>query len=281
MNDNYLHSKKNNLNILYLLMSIILIVFGFYKNGILVYKEITNKIVLFKPIIFPITSIIVSLIYTLIKNKKIEITDNLVYMLILSLCIPVKTSIILFLVLDIIFSALLEFAIPKIKININYIALFKLIIIAILYFMNKYTYQNELELIDRYSYNIANIFIGRGISGVCSSSILIIIISYILFCTNYYYKKEIPAISIGLYMIVALLLKFIFHKVIIINSLILFSLVFIAPLSKYSPASMKERYIYALVVGVLTVIFSYFINAYDGVIMAILLSSPLNYLNLK
>ena len=281
MNDNYLHRKKNNLNLLYLIVSLALIIFGFYKNGILVYKEINNKLLLFKPLLFPLISVCISLIYGLIKDKKIVLSDNLIYMLVLSLCIPIKTSIVLFLVLDLIFSTLLEFVIPKIKIDINYVALFKIILIGVLYFTHKYTYQNELELLDKYSYNITNIFIGRGISGVCSSSILIIILSYILFCTNYYYKKEIPAVSISLYAVLALVFKFIFHKVIILNSLILFSLVFIAPLPKYSPAAIKERYIYASVLGILTFIFSYYLHDFDGVILAILLASPINYLNLK
>ena len=61
MSENYLHEKENNLNKLYLLALIFLIAFGFYKNGILVFKEFSdNYVMLFKPLLFPLINIIIS-----------------------------------------------------------------------------------------------------------------------------------------------------------------------------------------------------------------------------
>ena len=281
MSDIYLHYKKNNINLLYLCLSFLLILFGFYKNGILLYKEYHNKVELFKPFIFPLISISIPLLLNFIKTKKISLNDNCIYLLLLSLCIPMSISIILFLILIVTFGVLLEFVLTKININVNYIALFKLIIIALLYSFNKYIYANPLEAIDKYSYNIMDIFIGRGISGICSSSIIIILISYVVLSTNYYYKKEILPISLAAYIVPVLIFRIFFHKVIIFNSLILFSLVFIAPINKFSPAFVKEKYIYSVVVGLLTFIATYYVNANDGVVIAIFISSFLNFLNLK
>jgi hypothetical protein len=282
MNNSYLHYEKNNLNKFYVGILSILVIFGFFKNGILVYKGFSsNFIILFKPLLFPLISIIISCIFEYLLNKKITITDNTIYLLLLSMIIPVNTSIIIYTILIIIFNILLNYIFNKINLKINYIALFKLILVVIFLLNNTYDYANNLEVIKKYSYDLIDIFIGRGISGVNSSSILLTLIGYLILSINYYYKKDIPLLSFITYLILALLFKVIFNKVIIINSLIIFSLVFIAPLNKFSPAVKKERIIYSLAVGFLTFIFTYYISMYDGVTLAILITSILNYLNLK
>lgn len=278
---NMIHHKKNNLNLLYFTICSLLILFGFYKNGILVYKAFSNNVMLLKPLLFPVTSLVITLGINYIFNKKIELTDNVIYFLLLSMVIPIKTSVILFLILIIIFNVINQFVINRLKININYVALFKILIIVILLILKKYDYANNLEMVGKYSYNLIDIFIGRGISGVSTSSIILIFIGYILFSTNIYYKSDIPLISIGVYLIGAILLKLIFSKVIIINSLIIFSLIFIAPLNKYSPVVKKQRIIYGVLLGIFTCVFTYFINMYDGVTLAILVSSFINLIDFK
>lgn len=282
MNNNYIHYKKNNINLLYLIISFSLIFFGLYKNGILLYKEFDKDLlILFRPVLYPIISLSVSCIFNFIKEKKINLNDNMIYILLLSLCVPINTGLVLFAILNIFFNLLLVVIVPKLKLDINYVALFKLIIIGISFLTKNYSYSNRLEVVNKYSYNLIDIFIGRGISGVCSSSILFIILGYFILLINTYYKKEIPLISFITYFIISLLFKYIFYKVIIFNSLIAFSLVFIAPLSKYSPAGIKERVVYSIILGILSALLTYFFNMYDGVIVAILISSLTNYLNLK
>ena len=274
--NSYLHIKKNNLKYLYLFTSCLLIFFGFYKNGILLYKESRSFITLFRPVSFSVITIIISLVFTLIRNKKIILEDNLIYILLISLCIPLYTNLLYFSVFVLVYNILI-IILDKFDVKINYVAIFKLLIVLLLIYINKYTYLNNLETMNRYSYNLVDIFFGRGISGVSSSSMLLIIISYFIFFSNFYYKKEIPLISILVYTVVSLLYKIILSKVLIFNSMILFALVFIAPILKLSPASFKMRVIYSIMVGILTFIFTYFINVYDGVFIAIAIASILNY----
>ncbi len=282
MNDNYLHEKKNNINTIYLIVLSFLIAFGFYKNGILVFKEFSNNyIMLFKPILFPILSIGISILFDFIFNKSLKLNDNSIYLLLVSMIIPVNTSILLFIFLNLIFNILIKFVFDKCNLRINYVALFKLIIIGVLIFFNKYNYANNLEIIKKYSYDLIDIFIGRGISGVCSSSILFSFLGYIFLSLNKYYKNEIPIISIISYMVLVLIFKFAFNHVIIINSLIIFAFIFIAPLNSFSPAIKKDKVIYSILTGILTFIFTYFVNMYDGVIIAILIASTINYLDIK
>lgn len=282
MNDNYLHEKKNNINTIYLIVLSFLIAFGFYKNGILVFKEFSNNyIMLFKPLLFPILSIGISILFDFIFNKSLKLTDNSIYLLLVSMIIPVNTSVLLFIFLNLVFNILIKFVFDKFNLRINYVALFKLMIICVLIFFNKYNYANNLEIIKKYSYDLIDIFIGRGISGVCSSSILFSFLGYIFLSLNKYYKNEIPIISIISYMVLVLIFKFAFNHVIIINSLIIFAFIFIAPLNSFSPAIKKDKVIYSILTGILAFIFTYFVNMYDGVIIAILIASTINYLDIK
>ena len=96
MSENYLHEKENNLNKLYLLALIFLITFGFYKNGILVFKEFSdNYVMLFKPLLFPLINIIISCFFEYIFNKKIKISDNTIFMILLSMIVPVNTNLLI------------------------------------------------------------------------------------------------------------------------------------------------------------------------------------------
>lgn len=282
MSENYLHEKDNNLNKLYLLALSFLIVFGFYKNGILVFKEFSdNYVMLFKPLLFPIISIIISCFFEYIFNKKIKASDNMIFMILLSMIIPVNTNLLIFLILCLLFNFIIYFVFDKIDLKLNYVALFKLILILVLLLINKYNYANSLEMIKKYSYDLLDIFIGRGVSGVASSSILFSLLGYFILCLNKYYKNEIPLISFGVYFFLVLLFKIVFKHVIILNSMIIFVLIFIAPINNFSPAIKKERIIYSILLGILTFICTYFINMYDGVIIAILISSGINYINFK
>lgn len=282
MSENYLHEKDNNLNKVYFIILTFLIIFGFYKNGILVFKEFSNNhIVLFKPLLFPIISIVISLIFEFIFNKTIKINDNLLFLTLLSMTIPVNTNIILFIFLNLFFNFSIYFILDKINLRINYVAIFKLIIILVLLLINKYNYANNLEMIKKYSYDLLDIFVGRGISGVSSSSILFSLLGYFLLYLNKYYKSEIPIISFGIYILLALLFKILFNHVIVLNSMIIFALIFIAPINNFTPAIKKERIIYSITLGILTFIFSYLVNMYDGVTLAILISSIINYINIK
>lgn len=282
MNNCYMHYKKNNINKLYFIILTLLIVFGFYKNGILIYKDFSNNLVmLFKPLLFPIISLIISSIFSYLKNKKIVFRENILYFLLLSMTVPVNMSLIVFTIMNIVLNMLVIYVFDKFEFKFNYIALFKILMIIGLVILNNYVYSNGLEIVNKYSYDLMDIFIGRGISGVCISSILISIIGYIVLTTNFYYKNDIPLISFFVYLTISVIFKLILGKVLIINSMIIFSLIFIAPINSFSPACKKERIIYSISLGVLTAIFTYFINMYDGVFIAIFISSLLNYIKLK
>lgn len=278
MNNIYVHNKKNNLNLLYIISFILLIFYGFYKNGILL-REF-GIISMIKPLIIPSVTIIINLLFSKIKKIKF-LNNNLIYLLLISLMVPSNMSIILFSIIILIVSILLYFVIDKINLKFNVVAVIKLLIMLLLFVLGKNSYLNSIEQAHVYSYDLLDVFLGRGISGICSSSILLILIGYLILYTNEYYKKEIPIISLCVYLLGTVVMKLVFHKVFIINALIIYSMVFIAPINEYSPVGKNKKIIYSILIGILTLLFTYFITAYDGVILAILISSLINYIDLK
>ena len=81
----YLKSKNNENKILvkYILLLIPFLIYGFYKNGILLYKgEYVNILNMFKPLILTIISILISYLFT--KYKKEDFISYRLYLNILS-----------------------------------------------------------------------------------------------------------------------------------------------------------------------------------------------------
>lgn len=280
LNNSFLHHKENNLKSIYFYATFLLLFYGFYKNGIVLYNETKLSLsVIFKPLLFPIFSLLISLSINYFKTKKIQLENKDIYLFILSLTMPIGMNILLYFVLQFIFTLLSKTMFKHIK--INDICLYKIISVLILFLFKQYNYANALEITGKYSYDLFDIFLGKGISGVFTSSLLFLFIGYLILCTNYYYKSDIFLYSISSYFIVALLFKLILHKGIIINGLLLFAFIFIASISELSPADKRKRVVYSLITGGITAIFTYFLFSQDGVFFAIFLASFLNYIHLK
>ena len=85
----YLKSKNNENKILvkYILLLIPFLIYGFYKNGILLYKgEYVNIFNMFKPLILTIISILISYLFT--KYKMGHCINSLLFILQLLMHLP-------------------------------------------------------------------------------------------------------------------------------------------------------------------------------------------------
>ena len=277
MNSIYLHSKKTKIEKYYIYLLILFVLYSIYKNSILVYlgtKLVTFSI--FKSILFPIISIGISYLCQKFLLKEKSEDHFLFYTLMLNMTMPVQMSIIIFLIVNIIINLLTVFVFKNTK--FNYYCLYKVLIVGLLILLKQNTYANDLELIGKYSYNLIDVFFGRGISGIAISSMFFIIISFLILNSNFYYKNDIPIISLIVYLIGTFILKIAFGKIIILNSMILFAFVFFTTFNEYSPVEKKHRIIYSILIAVLTLVFTYLIDTHDGVFLAIFIASLLNYL---
>lgn len=272
----------------YYITFLLLITYGCYKNGIAPfihgYNTFFQMLLVF---LFPILSFGIGYLFDYIfKNN--EIFNSKFYSLLFVMIIPTNTNIFLFLI----FLCILLFVynillVKKIDHSINFIVLGKLVLILLLFIFQKYTYENNLEASGLFQYSFIDSILGQNISGLFTSNIVFIFIAMFLLGIDEYYKKEIPLYSYGIYVITLILYAIIkqdmaFLLINMFSSSILFALVFIAPLSCYSPYDKRKKFIYSLLIGLLTLPLSLITNFYEGIYISIIfvniLMIGLNYI---
>ncbi len=199
MNAPFIHSnnsiKKYNLTIIFSLIFPIL--FGFYKNGILLYqKNLINFFSIFKPILLPILGYLCcylgEYLFLKIKNKniKFKIFDSIFALngIFLGSLICPRVNVFIFSILVFILSFLIQFINKKLYFSESSMLCLILIIVFNLFFQidynNLYESKNIMEI------KTSNIFLGFGPGGINASSNLFILFSYIYLCFKRLYKKE-------------------------------------------------------------------------------------------
>ena len=191
----YIHyfKDKDSLIKTYYIALIPLILFSFYKNGILLYinKLITFK-ALFIPIYFYFISIIVGILVSLIfkENKK----NNILLCLIISLTISLNTNYLIYPIVLFIMLIITKYLALKTKISFNELALIRLFLVLSL-LINAYSYLNIAEKLHKFNYNYFDIFLGFTNGGLASTSLFAIIISFIILSFNKFYKKMLPLMA--------------------------------------------------------------------------------------
>ena len=259
-----------------------LILYAIYKNGYLIYqKGLINIVEIFKPIYLVLIGVVVKVIIDLIKERKIKIDYNLLYVILISMIMPYNISIILY---TISFTCLYILSLFLDKfIKLNKVCFIYLIIVLLNLLFNTFTFKNILEESVIYNFSFLNILFGRSVGGLCSTSILFSLIAFTILTNNFYYKKDIPFMI----NIVYLLFSFIYFIItknsnILLNSELIFASVFIASLPEYSPFGRKGQIIFGSIIGVLSFILSLLFNAIISVYIVIFILSLVgNHKSLK
>jgi len=269
----YLHYKKskNNLINTYFIALIPLILFGIYKNGILLYRnDLINFNNIFIPIYFYLISIIIGVLISLIYKEPKK--ENILTCLIISLTISINTNMIIYPILLFVSLFIGKYLFQKFKFNI---ISFSRVLLILALLINSYSYMNIGEKLNKFNYGMFDIFVGYGIGGIASTSLIVLLISLVILSLNKFYKKIIPAISSLTFIIIGFIYIILFNNYdyisLLLNGTIYFSFVFLAT-DIYTPNTQKGMGIYAIIVGVLTSIISIF-NIYEASYIAILLSS--------
>ena len=287
--NNYLKSKYSNKNIylIYYIIIAILTIYSTYKNGIILFqKNLINFVFIFKPLIFILLSLFIPFIINYIYNKYIikkEVNINhydMIFMALITLSLPLNTSIIIYSLLVIVFSIVKLFY----KLDINYYSIFKLCIILILYLLGKYSYLTIYNLNIETSLSTLDIFLGLGVGGLATTNIFLLIICYLILLLNKTYKREIPIIAIISYLLTIIISALLFKSSIIdsikylLSGQFIFASILIATIPMFSPIKHKARIIYAISIGILSCIFTSILNNYDSIYIAIIISNLIIYL---
>ena len=280
----YLKTKNKNINIItmYYIVIILLSLYATYKNGIIIYsKNLIPFISIFKPLILVVLGIsityLVNYLFNKIKGSKYNLINDYkpIYLALITLTLPLNINIFLYLLIIIIFNVITLFYKGD---YLNIYAILKIVFIVCLMMFNKYSYLNVYELSVERNLNIVDFILGRGVGGLATTNIVLLVICFLIMF-NSLHKKEIVFVSFISYFFTMLLTSVILHNVFsqeiinLITSEFIYGIAFIATMSHYSPIKYKEKIVFAISLGILTFIFNHLINLYDGVFYAIVVSN--------
>lgn len=273
MNRIYINSKitidKYILRYIYGLIP--LIIYGIYKNGILLYNlNLINFLEIFKILYLLIISLIIYTIYCLIFKKKIKLNLEVLNILIIPLFVPPSVNILIY-TITLFIGLILNHYLSKV-LKYNNTTFMILFILLFLIIFKNYNYLNLAEATKSYSFSFLDLLFGRNTAGIASSSIIIGLLLIIYFSIFTIYKKEITLSSIISFILLIGLLNN-FNIVNILNGNAILSLILIAPDMLSTPIKRNEKIIYGIIIGLLSAIFTQYIDNYCGSIIAILLIS--------
>lgn len=277
MNKSYIFSKENNRENLFYLAVLPLILYGLYKNGYLLISNnyVTTKM-LIKVILYPVISTLIAYILGLIFKRKNK--ELLMFGVLAGLTAPYNFNMIAYFSIVIGVMFLLMYVPNKLKINEPALLITILIILNAIY--NNSVIFNPMELTSSYRFSLFDLFFGRGVSFIYTSSIFWLLISYIILSNIKIYKKNIfiyegltYLLCFFVYMIVTR--SFTSNAIIFLNGITFFSFIFLSPINESSPSVNTEIIIYSIFTAILTFVLVFIFNIFTGAVIAVLVASIL------
>lgn len=278
-------SWTSRLYLCYGIVLIPLIIFGFYKNGILLYmKNYVDFLGMLKPLIIILMGLCGVLLGTVLKeyrDKKTLTRDfknkckgPIIEALLITMILPLKSSPIIVFFVTLIFAAFLS------ETKINRVALMYIVIQGVNALLGLNSFSNPYESSTVLNYNAIDLFLGSGTGGICSTSIIIIIFGLIFLSFNKLYKRDLvlsAILSFSLLVIVPNMLGGSYERIFseFFGYNILYSFVLIAPNLYSSSYTVKGQILSGVVLGILTY-FIMIIMPYNAAIISILVVNLLN-----
>lgn len=287
MNKNvYVRSKRSimSISLTRIIMILPLIIYGFYKNGIYLYRNnLVNTITMFKPLIIILGSILIAIIVNVLyeilikKNKDTNIKNllfssfHIEYAILIASIMSINVNLLVYFIALTVIMIASKFIGDK----VNTICLTFLIIYVISQFLDGFTFLNIYESSKTFSYEFLDYLIGRAPGGIASTHILLIVLALFGLCITNNNKTTITLTSIVTYLVLMFIYCFLsktnFAYIIFSNNF-LFLVGFVATDSVTSCYTNKGM----LFSGILIALISfgiYFINPILAPIIAILIVS--------
>lgn len=275
-------SFNTRLYSMYILALLPLIIFGFYKNGIELYKkDYVDIIMMFKPILILLMSVTGAFLGSVLREYRVTKTlnwklvnktkGNVIEALLVACILPLKSSPLI--VFGIVF--LVNLFLNKLK--INKIALLYLVVEGINVLLKLNVFANPYEASTVLNYDGLDLFWGLGNGGIFSTSIILILLGFLFLSFNKLYKKEMVVASLIVFFILGIvpfMIKGNYNDIcpLIFGYNILFVLVFILPNLYSSSYTMKGQVLSGILVGVLSYAL-YFVTPYTSAVIAVLIVS--------
>ena len=271
-----INHSKNDLNNYYkfiFFLCIPFIVYGLYKNSIMVYLESKQVLLLVKPIISLILSLGLGFLMDYKFTKTIKVNRFTISALFLWMILPVGTPFWLYVA----GFGILWLSLLKLNDFVHPIMLSKLFCVLILFLLSKYSYQNYYEASGLYVYSFTDLFFKNQVGGIATSNLILVIISFIILLFHPLYKKNISVPAIASYIVVLLLFALFISEArvfeLILSASILFEMVMIAPLNEYSSYTLKGQWLFGVFVGLFGALVSVLALPYEGIAIVVVIAS--------
>lgn len=275
MKSSFLHTIKDNKKsiIKSFLLLIPLIIYGIYKNGVLLYlRKDISFIEIFKPLYFIIIALLINGMIEFLHKRKFCIDYSYLYVTITAMFLMPNTNYLVYIIL--LLAGILILKVLGKGLPLSKIAFLHLLIVMGMFIIGKYSYMNIAEAKDVYSLTLLDYFVGRNIGGISSSSSLIGVIVFSILAFTTTYKKRIPMLAYLTYalctLVLFLTLKVDYHM--FFSSTVILGFVLLTIENEASPYTPKGEIIYAIMLGIFTSILT-MLFPYEGVFMTILFLS--------
>lgn len=275
MKSSFLHTIKDNKKsiIKSFLLLIPLIIYGIYKNGVLLYlRKDISFIEIFKPLYFIIIALVINGMIEFLHKRKLSIDYSYLYVTLTAMFLMPNTNYLVYIIL--LLAGILIIKVLGKGLPLSKIAFLHLLIVMGMFIIGKYSYMNIAEAKDVYSLTLLDYFVGRNIGGISSSSSLIGVIVFSVLALTTTYKKRIPMLAYLFYILCTLVLfltlKVDYHM--FFSSTVILGFVLLTIENEASPYTPKGEIIYAILLGIFTSILT-MLFPYEGVFMAMLLLS--------
>lgn len=269
----YIHNQESTKKIIirYLICLLPLILYGIYKNGFLLYsKDFISIFSILKVIYLILISLGIYIISNIIFKKKDFWSLDLLYVIIIPLFMPENINYLIY-ALGLFASFILSNFLLR-KFTFNKVAFCKLFIILLLVLFNMYSYENPAESLNIYSLNFWDLLWGRNIGGIASTNIILSLGILLLFSVFNNYKKLCTYISLATYLLLAFFLSG-FDVTVFLNSSAICGLILLNADLYSTPHNKLAMIIYGFLAGILTFLFTTYLNVNEGVFIAILILS--------
>ncbi len=250
--------------------------YGFYKNGFNYY--LIGKMSLFaslRPLLFPIIGVLIVLGIESIKRKKLSInSNNIILGIFLGLFMPVEFPIVWYVILCSCFLLIYDILKKKMPV-ISWLCIFKCIVIMITHIFH-IGLENQVEKTTPYLYGTLDVFFGKSVGTIGTTSFLLIVLLYLFLAANdFYYKKELPLYTY-LSFLILFFCDFLFFQNNLqikdaMNSSVLFMAVCLVPINENSPVSTTFQRIYGIAIGLLSFVFIHILNLTEGAYISLCL----------
>lgn len=249
----YLHDKndlKKNV-IKYIICLLPLYLYGFYKNGILLYsKDYISFFGMFKIVYLLILSVGTYFLTNKILKKEFRFDLTFLSLFLIPLFMPLSINLFVY------FGILFIFLLFRKHYNVA-------LVILVLSFFGKF--DSPLDDTGLYAFSTWDYLWGRNIGGIASTSIVLgIIIAIVLTFTNNY-KYLISIFGLLSFSILSILFK---DYTFLLNGNAILTILFIATIPDKSPVLKKNMMIYGLLIGIIGFVFMKALNPYYGMVLS-------------